>query len=624
MHTSRAVRLVLVAAVALASRATAQAPARTPTIDDLISLRRAGSPSISPDGKLVAYTVRETNWEFDAYETNIWLADAQTGVSWRLTNAKKSSTGPQWSPDGSRIAFGSDRTDKRQLYLINPRGGEAEQLTTLEESPGGFAWSPDGASIAFTSTDPRSDEDKDREKQYGLFDVVDGARRMAQLHLLDVATRTDRPLTSGSFVVGRFDWSPDGTRIAFDHRVNSDAGMSGSADISVVEVASGAVTRAGHAGGPDSNPEWSPDGRASRSSRRWPSRSTSSRTAPRGGHAGGGTPRTLTARSTRTRRWSRWTPSGIFFSASLAHLVVPLSLSIRPAGRHAYTAATTGSARVSRQRRRAHRAFVASGPREFPDVYAAPLATLRREAQRPGRADGGVGKAPARSCAGRARTAPRSKACCTSRPTFRPATPYPLLVVIHGGPTGVSRPAPYGSASFYPIDGWLAKGALVLEPNYRGSAGYGETFRSLNVRNLGIGDAWDVLSGIDHLVAQGLVDKDRVGSMGWSQGGYISAFLTTQHADRFKALSVGAGISNWVTYYVNTDIHSVHAAVPQGHAVGRPEDLRRHLADDLHQERQGADAHPAWRQGSARADPERLRAVSGTPGRGGAFDAHRL
>ena len=119
----------------------------------------------------------------------------------------------------------------------------------------------------------------------------------------------------------------------------------------------------------------------------------------------------------------------------------------------------------------------------------------------------------------------------------------------------MSRPQPFGSASFYPIDGWLAKGALVLEPNYRGSAGYGETFRSLNVRNLGIGDAWDVLSGIDYLVAQGLVDKDRVGSMGWSQGGYISAFLTTKHADRFKALSVGAGISNWVTYYVNTDIH---------------------------------------------------------------------
>ena len=114
---------------------------------------------------------------------------------------------------------------------------------------------------------------------------------------------------------------------------------------------------------------------------------------------------------------------------------------------------------------------------------------------------------------------------------------------------------PFGSTTTYPIDIWLNKGALVLEPNYRGSAGYGEKFRSLNVRNLGIGDAWDVISGIDYLVAQGLADNDKVGTMGWSQGGYISAFLTTHDSARFKAVSVGAGISNWMTYYVNTDIH---------------------------------------------------------------------
>ena len=178
---------------------------------------------------------------------------------------------------------------------------------------------------------------------------------------------------------------------------------------------------------------------------------------------------------------------------------------------------------------------------------------------------------------------------------FQAGRRYPLLVVIHGGPTGVSRPVPYGSASFYPIDAFLAKGALILEPNYRGSAGYGEKFRSLNVRNLGIGDAWDVLSGIDALVQQGLVDRDRVGSMGWSQGGYISAFLTTRHADRFKAISVGAGISDWMTYYVNTDIHPFTRQYLEGDAVGRSEDLRRHVADDVYQAGAHADADPAWR-----------------------------
>jgi dipeptidyl aminopeptidase/acylaminoacyl peptidase len=137
---------------------------------------------------------------------------------------------------------------------------------------------------------------------------------------------------------------------------------------------------------------------------------------------------------------------------------------------------------------------------------------------------------------------------------YQPGRKYPLLVVIHGGPTGTSRPNAFSSTSIYPIDIWTAKGALVLEPNYRGSAGYGEAFRSLNVRNLGVGDAWDVLSGVDTLIGRGWVDSTRMGAMGWSQGGYISAYLTTHDSARFKAVSVGAGISDWTTYYVNTDI----------------------------------------------------------------------
>ena len=126
--------------------------------------------------------------------------------------------------------------------------------------------------------------------------------------------------------------------------------------------------------------------------------------------------------------------------------------------------------------------------------------------------------------------------------------------MIHGGPTGIDRPALLTpDARYYPSDIWAARGALVLKVNYRGSAGYGEKFRKLNVRNLGVGDAWDVLSGVDYLISKGWVDKDKVGCMGWSQGGYISAFLTAS-SDRFVAISVGAGISDWATYYYNTDI----------------------------------------------------------------------
>jgi dipeptidyl aminopeptidase/acylaminoacyl peptidase len=138
---------------------------------------------------------------------------------------------------------------------------------------------------------------------------------------------------------------------------------------------------------------------------------------------------------------------------------------------------------------------------------------------------------------------------------FDPKKKYPLLVVIHGGPSSISFPQYLDQMNrYYPIEQWVAKGAVVLQPNYRGSTGFGEAFRKLNYRNLGVGDYWDVISGVDYLVSQGFVDNDRLGAMGWSQGGYISAFITT-FSDRFKAVSVGAGISDWVTYYVNTDIH---------------------------------------------------------------------
>src|SRR5215212_3725950 len=125
-------RSMLLAAV-LAAAVPAPARAQAPTIDQLIGLKRAGSPAISPNGQWVAYTVREANWEDNNYHTEIWLADVKSGDLRQLTNnAKKSSSSPAWSPDGSKLAFATDREDKRQIYLIDPRGGEAHKLTSAE------------------------------------------------------------------------------------------------------------------------------------------------------------------------------------------------------------------------------------------------------------------------------------------------------------------------------------------------------------------------------------------------------------------------------------------------------------------------------------------------------------
>jgi dipeptidyl aminopeptidase/acylaminoacyl peptidase len=530
-------------------------PKSAPTVDQILSLKRAGSPKISPDGRWVAYTVRETNWDDNAYETEIWLADSASGETRQLTNAKKSSRAPSWSPDGSKLAFISDRTDKSQLYVINPMAGEAEAVTTLEDDINSFEWSPDGKSIAYTATEPKSTALKDREKKYGEFQIVEQDYRMDQLFVIDVATRATRTLTTGAFTVGSFQWSPDGKSIAFDHRVNKSPGSRGSADISIVTVADASIRKLVTQEGPDVNPTWSPDGSriAFETSMANPAFYYTNgviATIP----ASGGAPTALTTAFDEDASIVEWKTSGLFFSASqraFSHLfrLDPETKTVTRLG----AAESVGSSfTVSRDGSRV--AFLASDAKSMADVVVAPatMASPKKITDMNAQAANWT-TSTLEVVSWKSQDGAAIEGILHKPVDFNPARKYPLLVVIHGGPTGVSRAIPFTS-TIYPIDVWVPRGVLVLEPNYRGSAGYGETFRSLNVRNLGVGDAWDVLSGIDSLIAKGMVDPAKVGTMGWSQGGYISAFLATHDAARFKAISVGAGISDWMTYYVNTDI----------------------------------------------------------------------
>jgi dipeptidyl aminopeptidase/acylaminoacyl peptidase len=552
---------VIACAVFAMTSVVGQSPARTgtrPTVDDLISLKRAASPVISPDAKRVAYTVREANWDENTFETEIWLADTQSGAARQLTNGLKSSTSPAWSPDSSRLAFASDREDRRQIYLIDLRGGEAQKLTSSEEAVGAFAWSPDGTQIAYTSTDPRSDSSKDREKKYGEFEVVDQDHRMTHLHVIDVDSKKTRKLTSGAFTVGRFDWSPDSKQIAFDHRVNGDPANGGTANISIVAVSDGATRPLVTQDGPDSNPVWSPDGtrlafETAMASPRFFFTNRRIVTIA----AAGGRIENLTAAFDEDPALLRWASSGIFFSASSRTWAYLYSLdpSTKSVTRYAPSERWIGSG-FSLSADAQTVAFTASDASTFPEVFVAPVKTMAAKKL----SDAGAQvrewvTAPIEVISWPSQDGTRIEGVLHKPVGFQQGQRYPLLVVIHGGPTAVSRPTPYSSTGIYPIDLWVARGALVLEPNYRGSGGYGEKFRSLNYRNLGVGDAWDVVSGVDFLIKEGLADGSRVGAMGWSQGGYISAFLTTHDSARFKAVSVGAGISDWMTYYVNTDIH---------------------------------------------------------------------
>ena len=529
--------------------------AQTPTIEQSLNLKTAGSPRISPDGRYVVYTVSETNWEEDAFYSQLWMAMPATGERYQLTHAKKSSSDPQWAPDSKRLAFLSDRDGNPQIYVISPAGGEATQLTHFEGGVTAFEWSPDGKKIAFTSTGPESKARKDRREKFGDFEIVGGDYTMVHLWTLNPEEEKPKPeaLTSGTaFSVAAFRWSPDSKRIAFSATRDPDLSSGDTADIYLVRLSDKYVRKLVDTAGPDRNPVWSPDGTqiAYETGGGWYLNSHIAIVS-----AEGGKPRVVSESFDEDPRLVSWSAAGIYFDAmqrTASHL-----FRLNPSSGAVERISSPGDLQLgspSFTEDGSHTAFTCASPNRYPEICVSPVASFSPRVMTDMKDQLKPWKLATRELfEWKSKDGTPIEGILIKPADFDPMKKYPLLVVIHGGPTGIDRPSLAGDRT-YPLEMFAAKGAVILRPNYRGSAGYGEKFRSLNVRNLGLGDADDVLSGVDAVVAKGYIDSDRVGVMGWSQGGYISAFLTT-YSHRFKAVSVGAGISDWMTYYVNTDIH---------------------------------------------------------------------
>ena len=531
-----------------------------PAFKDVQNLKSIGNPAISPDGKDILFTVRQADWEKNRFDTEIWLSRDGAAPFQLTQTADESSTSPSWSPDGRWIAFIANRDGKsRQIYLMNSAGGEAFKLTNHKEGVESYAWAPTSKQIAFTSTEPESKESKAREKQYGRFQVEDAEYRMTHLWLVDVKpgqTPEAKRLTSGTdFTVGGFAWSPDSKKIAFDHRpdplVNT---MYSKSDISILDVESGAITPLVTQPAYDGGPKWSPDGQwIAFSTRMGDDRSYINNKLAKV-PAGGGPITVLTSAFDEDAYMHKWTKAGIAFGGS-EKVFIRLYLLDPATGNFARVASTPENIYgVSFADDGSTIAFAGQDRTTLIEIYRATLGSGKPQPITNMTDQVAGWKTGTREVIEwNSKDGTPIEGVLWKPDGFEPGRKYPLLVIIHGGPTATSRPA-LVDFSVYPTLQWLNKGALILDPNYRGSAGYGEKFRSLNVRNLGVGDMWDVESGVDYLIAKGMVDPERVGAMGWSQGGYISAFLAT-NSTKFKAISVGAGISNWVTYYVNTDIH---------------------------------------------------------------------
>ena len=548
----------------------AQAVASTvPTIDQSLEWQSAFNPKISPDGRRVVYEVQKTNWEENGFERNLWIGEIASGETHALTTAKKSSTNPAWSPDGRWIAFLSDRPGqiagsaegKKQLYVISADGGEAQQVTKVENDVNDFEWAPDSKRIAFSMSDPETKVMKDRKEKYGEYSVVHGDYQMTNLWMVEFSSGSTtaaepKQLTEGDkFSVGDFSCSPDGMRIAFSAQKDPDLISGETTDLYVVNVNDKAVKKIVSTPGPDRNPHWSPDGKKIAFDTAAGARYFFCADSRIGVvSADGGAVQILSESFDEDPSLIGWGSDGIYFGAiqkATGHLfrLNPATGAVEKIS--APEGMVAGGFSFSRDYKTV--AYRAALDNQYGEIYTTRVAPWQgKKLTAMGEQLKGFTLAHREVVSWKSGDGTAIEGVLYTPANFEAKKKYPLLLVIHGGPTGVDQPV-VNADRYYPIERFVAKGALVLRPNYRGSAGYGEKFRSLNVRNLGIGDYADVISGVDSLIAKGFVDKDRVGAMGWSQGGYISAYITT-FSDRFKAVSVGAGISDWSTYYVNTDI----------------------------------------------------------------------
>ena len=258
---------------------------KDPSFEEVISLRSVGGPTISPNGKFVAFTVRTADWDQNEFDTEIWISKDGNPAFQATQSVKGSGNAPNFSPDNKWLAFLSDRGGKNQVYVIRIEGGEAFAITAEKESISDLEWHPSGTKIFFTKPESEDKKKKDEEKRYGGFTADDKEFTLSHLWQVDFNPDLRNPselpcyqtvdslrtkagcldlakpkrLTEGKFTVTSFKVSPDGLTIAFNHQPNPLINSFLKSDISLIDLKSLKVSGLVTNKSTDALATWSPD-----------------------------------------------------------------------------------------------------------------------------------------------------------------------------------------------------------------------------------------------------------------------------------------------------------------------------------------------------------------------------
>ena len=529
---------------------------RAMTFDDILALNNVSDAQVSPDGRYIAYVVAKADMKENATNADLWLVAASGGSPIRLTTSKKNDSQPRWSPDSKQLAFISAREEKPQVFLISPFGGEAERLTESKSGVQSFQWSPDGQRIAYVAQQEMTPEEEKKQKDRDDALVVDRNFKFSRIWVIDVQTKKASEIVKSDYVATDPQWSPDGRYIAYTTAPTPKADDGSLTDIWTVEVATGKQRKLVNNDGPDTSPRWSADGRQI---------AYLSRDAKQGllGQprliviaSEGGAAREVIQGLEYQPGGHTWSADGrtIYFSALVRTATQLFSVPAAGGPAKQLTKSSGVMGQVTFSRDRSVVAFTRSNTQQPSDVFVSKFANpedgTRLTNHNPQVADLSLGTSEV--IRWKSKDGLEVEGIVIYPVGYQQGKRYPTVAFIHGGPAGVwteSFPGSWGNFGHV----WAGRGWVSFYPNVRGSSAYGEKFLLSNVRDWGGGDYQDIQSGLDHLVAKGVADAEKLAQSGWSYGGYMTAWTITQ-TTRFKAAMVGAGLTNMFSMYSTNDL----------------------------------------------------------------------
>ena len=537
----------------------------------LLELKMPGEVQVAPDSERIVYGVSETNWDDNAVTQHLFVLKVGSEAEPRqVTRGGGNETEPRWSPDGNWLAFLSDRDDeggadynesddpKAQVWLLpmDGGGGEAEKLTDAPEGISAYEWLPDSSGVVYLAQEPRPkpleeyDGDKKERKDDAVVERLEKFRQ--QIWRVERESKKPKLVYPGDFGLGEIAVSPDGKSVAFTTNYTGEVNDYHKCDVWAIDIDGGNTRVFADGPGGKFHPVWTTDGlQVLYVASLDPDLSYSQPNLYSVSAVDKQEPICLTAdfphdltgwHGVHTDALGRvyvlaaiGTTTAVFcYDGSSWQSVIQNDEHL-----HDYAVAPNGGL-----------AYVSSSTIDVPELCWLAPGKKRPETLTDLNQDwaDNYALAPTQLVTWKSPDGLEIEGLLTLPPQCKDSQRLPLIVNLHGGPYGrtVQALSPYTAWQT-----WAAEGYAVLSPNYRGSEGYGNAFSTANQRDLGGGDAADILAGIDQAVAENIADPKKIAVIGSSYGGYLVNWLIGT-TNRFQAAVSQFGIFSLATDFSNS------------------------------------------------------------------------